>query len=142
MFNNEIPVKMIVKTTIDEQETFELTVVGRYFQKGQASYLQYEEVMDEGDVRTIVKAAPEDMLILRSGAVNMRLPFQLEKALPGRYELPFAVLETTTKAKKMEFFYENGHGMIEILYDFSIAGDYAGIYHLEISFEKCESSCE
>ncbi|WP_235841983.1 DUF1934 domain-containing protein [Neobacillus fumarioli] len=139
MANNEIPVKIVVKTTIDKEETFELTVFGRFFQKGQASYLQYEEAMDEGKVRTIVKATADDMLILRSGAVNMRLPFQLEKTLPGRYELPFAALETTTLAKKMQFFYENGCGLIEIVYDFSIAGEQTGTYHLEIKFEKCSS---
>jgi uncharacterized beta-barrel protein YwiB (DUF1934 family) len=140
--NNEIPVKINVKTTIDEQETMELVVFGRYFQKGQATYLQYEEVMDEGNVRTIVKAAADEMLILRSGAVNMRLPFQLGKRLSGRYELPFAALETATLAKKMDFSYDNGIGLVEIVYDFALEGDHAGTYHLEISFEKCNSCRE
>lgn len=134
----EIPVKINVKTTIDDQEMFELTVFGRYFQKDQASYLQYEEVMEEGAVRTIVKAAPtkDEALILRSGAVKMRLPFELGRKLRGSYEMPFGTFETTTKARKLDHSFENGSGQISILYDFAMQGTPAGTYHLEISFQE------
>jgi len=134
--NAEIPVKIKVKTTIDQEETMELVVFGRYFQKDKASYLQYEEAMEEGRVRTIVKMSAGDALILRSGAVKMRLPFILQKKLQGSYEMPFGMFETTTKTKKLEFTYENGRGMMDIVYDFAMQGAHAGTYHLEISFQE------
>jgi uncharacterized beta-barrel protein YwiB (DUF1934 family) len=132
----EIPVKINVKTTIDRQETFELHVFGRYSQKGNADFLQYEEVMEEGNVRTIVKMAAEEALILRGGAVKMRLPFELNRKLNGSYELPFGQFAIVTKAKKMNYSHENGKGRFEIVYDFSMEGSSQGTYHLEIVFQE------
>ena len=130
--NHEIPVKIKVKTTIDEQETFELTVFGRYYQKDQASFLQYEEVLEEGTVRTIVKVAKDEALILRGGAVKMRLPFRLHKKLRGSYEVPFGTFETLTMAKRIK----HTDGLIDILYDFTMQGSPTGTYHLEITFQE------
>lgn len=132
----EIPVKVNVKTTIDEQESFELVVFGRYFEKDNASFLKYEEVHEEGTVRTIVKMAGEEALILRGGAVKMRLPFRLNKKLNGSYELPLGMFETTTLARKLDFCVANGSGRVEIEYDFAMQGEHAGSYHLEISFQE------
>ncbi|WHY77493.1 DUF1934 domain-containing protein [Neobacillus sp. WH10] len=132
MANHEIPVKIKVKTTIDEQETFELTVFGRYYQKEAASFLQYEEVLEEGSVRTIVKVAEDEALILRGGAVKMRLPFRLHKKMRGSYEMPFGTFETLTMAKKIE----HSDGLIDILYDFTMQGSPGGTYHLEITFQE------
>ncbi|MDQ0200906.1 YwiB family protein [Neobacillus ginsengisoli] len=128
----EIPVKIKVKTTIDQQDSFELTVFGRYYKKNNAAFLQYEEVTEEGSVRTIVKTAADEALILRSGAVKMRLPFRLHKKMKGSYEMPFGRFETTTTAKKIE----HSDGSIDILYDFALQGSQAGTYHLEITFQE------
>ncbi len=124
--------KIKVKTTIDQSETFELTVFGRGYQKGDAFFLQYEEVLEEGSVRTIVKAAGKEALILRSGAVKMRLPFLLHAKQRGSYEMPFGVFETETLAKRIE----HSEGRIEILYDFTMHGAHAGTYHLEITYQE------
>ncbi|GHH97961.1 DUF1934 domain-containing protein [Neobacillus kokaensis] len=143
MTTNEIPVKVTVKTTIDEADPMELVVFGRYFQKGNASYLKYEEVMEElGTVRTIVKISEEEMLILRSGAIKMRLPFQLQKKLNGSYEMPFGVFETATLAQKMEFTdgHVQGGGQIDIVYDFEMQGSPAGTYQLKIQFHPVHMS--
>jgi uncharacterized beta-barrel protein YwiB (DUF1934 family) len=125
-------VKIKVKTTIDQQDSFELTVFGRYYKKNSAAFLQYEEVTEEGSVRTIVKVAADEALILRSGAVKMRLPFRLGKKVSGSYEMPFGRFETTTAAKRIE----HSDGAIDILYDFSMQGSQAGTYHLEITFQE------
>jgi uncharacterized beta-barrel protein YwiB (DUF1934 family) len=128
----EIPVKIKVKTTIDQQDTFELTVFGQYYKKENASFLRYEEVMEEGSVRTIVKVGADEALILRSGAVKMRLPFKLARTVIGSYEMPFGRFETTTTAKRIKL----EDGLIDILYDFTLQGTPSGTYHLEISFQE------
>jgi len=132
----EIPVKINVKTTIDDQETFELLLFGQYYEKENASFLQYEEVLEEGSVRTIVKMAPGQGLILRSGAVKMRLPFQLNRKMNGSYEMPFGRFETTTTTKSLMHSYEKGNGFIDILYDFTLQGSPADTYHLVITFQE------
>lgn len=136
MSHTEIPVKINIKTTIDEQESIELVVFGRYQQRDKAAFLQYEEVMDEGNVRTIVKVTDQDALILRGGAVKMRLPFRMDQELIGSYELPLGLFDTTTRTHKLAHTYENGTGQIEIHYDFSFQGSHAGTYHLEIRFQE------
>ncbi|MFJ5717036.1 DUF1934 domain-containing protein [Neobacillus sp. NPDC093127] len=128
----EIPVKINVKTTIDDQETFELVVFGRAYHKGDAFFLRYEEVLEEGTVRTIVKVATEEALILRAGAVKMRLPFRLHKKLRGSYEMPFGTFETLTLARRIE----HKEGLIDIVYDFTMQGTPSGTYHLEITFQE------
>nr|WP_263324122.1 DUF1934 domain-containing protein [Neobacillus sp. Marseille-Q6967] len=134
MSSPEVPVKITVRTTIDGQETFELTVFGRYFQKGSADFLQYEEEIEEGTVRTIVKMAGEEALILRGGALKMRLPFELNRKLNGSYELPFGQFTTETKARRLEY----SAGFFDIVYDFWMDGAPAGTYHLEIAFQEEE----
>ena len=133
----ETPIKINVKTTIHQQEsseTIELNVFGRYFEKDGASFLKYEEVLEEGTVRTIVKVAPDEALILRGGAVKMRLPFRLHKKLRGSYEMPFGVFETMTMTRRLV----HSEGLIDILYDFNMQGSPAGTYHLEITFQEDE----
>jgi uncharacterized beta-barrel protein YwiB (DUF1934 family) len=132
----EVPVKINVKTTINHDETFELMVFGTYFEKGNTAYLRYEEAVEEGTVRTIVKMAHNDALILRGGAIKMRLPFELNRKLNGSYEMPFGQFATVTKAKRIDYSYENGKGHFGVLYDFSMEGAEASTYQLEIAFQE------
>ncbi len=132
----EVPVKINVKTTIDLQETFELMVFGTYLEKGNSAYLRYEEAMEEGSVRTIVKMAANNALILRGGAIKMRLPFELNRKLNGSYEMPFGQFATVTKAKRIDYSYENGKGHFGVLYDFSMEGAPISTYQLEIAFQE------
>lgn len=132
----EVPVKINVKTTIDHDETFELMVFGTYFEKGNSAYLRYEETVEEGSVRTIVKMAHNDALILRGGAIKMRLPFELNRKLNGSYEMPFGQFATVTKAKRIDYSYENGKGHFGVVYDFSMEGAPTSTYQLEIAFQE------
>ncbi|MDQ0974417.1 uncharacterized beta-barrel protein YwiB (DUF1934 family) [Neobacillus niacini] len=132
----EVPVKINVKTTIDHDETFELMVFGTYFEKGNSAYLRYEEAVEEGSVRTIVKMAHNDALILRGGAIKMRLPFELNRKLNGSYEMPFGQFATVTKAKRIDYSYENGKGHFGVVYDFSMEGAPTSTYQLEIAFQE------
>ncbi|MFB3163648.1 DUF1934 domain-containing protein [Neobacillus sp. 179-J 1A1 HS] len=132
----EVPVKINVKTTIDHDETFELMVFGTYFEKGNSAYLRYEEAVEEGSVRTIVKMTHNDALILRGGAIKMRLPFELNRKLNGSYEMPFGQFATVTKAKRIDYSYENGKGHFGVVYDFSMEGAPTSTYQLEIAFQE------
>ncbi|MFP3359432.1 DUF1934 domain-containing protein, partial [Planococcus sp. SIMBA_143] len=72
------PVKVHLKTKItigEESDSFELVSFGRYYEKGDAIFLKYDEVQEEGTTHTIVKVTDRQALILRSGAVKMRMAF-------------------------------------------------------------------
>lgn len=135
------PVKIKVKTDIrngGSKDTFELTAFGRYYKKENARFLQYDEVMEAGTVKTIVKLSNQEGLILRSGAVKMRLPFKMNKRFKGSYTTPYGVFELVTLTKRFEhqFDEQTGSGTIEILYDLKMQGAHSGTYHLAITFEE------
>lgn len=135
-------VKINVKTTIfyeNGKEIMETAAYGRFYQKDNASFLQYEEEGEAGKIRTTVKLAEKEALILRNGAVKMRLPFTLDRLREGSYQLSFGQFAVTSLAQKIDHFYDakQGKGSIQIVYEFSMQG--AGdptIYHLEITFQE------
>jgi uncharacterized beta-barrel protein YwiB (DUF1934 family) len=136
----QIPVTINVKNTITSegnQETFELTTLGRYYKKENSFYLQYEEISDEGKIKTVVKIAEDDALILRSGSVKMRMAFRLAEQLNGSYDSPYGTLKTTTDTKAMKYQeLTDNDGYIDLLYDLSMHGSKAGTYHLQINFKE------
>jgi uncharacterized beta-barrel protein YwiB (DUF1934 family) len=127
----QVPVKVLVKTVVDE-ETYEMTTFGHYFIKGSSAYLKYEESMPEGTIQTTVKVKDAEVLILRKGAVDMRLHFLLNKITSGTYKTPHGLLMTEADTKKIEL----EDGRIEIRYHLSIQGSRAGTYHMNINYEK------
>jgi uncharacterized beta-barrel protein YwiB (DUF1934 family) len=130
-----------VKTTIfqeEHEEIIEGTAQGDFIEKDKSSYLQYDEISDQGSIRTIVKMAGNEALILRSGAVKMKLPFKLNQKMIGNYEMPFGKWETMTFAKNIHLYYDHGKGKIDLLYDFSMQGAPSSTYHLEITFQEEE----
>jgi uncharacterized beta-barrel protein YwiB (DUF1934 family) len=141
----QMPVKIKVNTTIwnnGEKETFELTTFGRYYEKNNSFFLQYEEVMEEGTVKSIVKVSENETLILRSGAVNMRMVFELNKKHAGRYETPFGTMGISTRTKRLAHDITEQKGAIDILYELHMQGSIAGTYHLEIGYTPSTDSME
>ncbi|KAB2332472.1 DUF1934 domain-containing protein [Bacillus mesophilum] len=137
----QMPVKINVKTVIrdrGEKQTFDLTAFGRFHQKGEAHFLQYDENMEAGTAKTIIKMGDQDGVILRSGAVKMRLPFRLNKKMRGSYELPYGTLEMLTTTKRFDHTYNETtkQGSIELLYELKTQGANTGTYHLKITFEE------
>jgi uncharacterized beta-barrel protein YwiB (DUF1934 family) len=137
----QTPVKILVKTDIrtgGSKETFELTAFGRYYKKNGSRFLQYDEENEAGTVKTIVKMAEGEALILRSGAVKMRLPFRMNKKMRGSYEMPFGTMEmlTLTKGLSQSFDDSSGTGSFDLLYEMKMQGSQAGTYHLAITFEE------
>jgi uncharacterized beta-barrel protein YwiB (DUF1934 family) len=135
------PVKITVKTTIrngHEKETYELTTFGRYTKKTNAVYLQYEEMMEEGTVNTVVKVSEKEGSIMRSGAIKMRLAFKKNTSLAGIYETPYGVFEMNTLTTRLDHGYNEliGKGEIDLLYDLKVQRAKQGTYHLLITFEE------
>ncbi|MGJ7920699.1 DUF1934 domain-containing protein [Neobacillus sp. LXY-4] len=141
MTTEPIPVKINVKTMIDHgdhTETYELTAFGRYQQTATASFLRYEEAMEVGPVNTMIKMAENEVLILRNGAVKMRMVFRKGLAVSGTYHSPHGLMEIITEAKSIDHSHnkETNEGMINLHYDLSMQATLAGTYHLEIKYEE------
>lgn len=77
-----IPVKIQVLTVIrqmDAEEQTEMSVSGVFYKENNAYYLQYEEKQEAGSIRTVWKSSARELLLLRNGAVSMRMHFLKNK---------------------------------------------------------------
>lgn len=140
----DVKIKVISKILpkSGEQQTFELWVQGTFIHKSEKRYLRYEEYMEEQKVRTTVKLDHENPLILRSGAVNMRLPFNLKRRQQGHYDTIYGTLPLETKTNQLTFHHideEKLNGTFQVEYDLMISGQSVGQYTLEIQYTEGQS---
>jgi uncharacterized beta-barrel protein YwiB (DUF1934 family) len=141
--NESTPVKIHLKTNItigDESDAFELVSFGRYYEKGDAFFLKYDEVQEEGTTHTIVKVTDEQALILRSGAVKMRMLFNEEEEMSGSYESELGTLLLTTKTKKLSHTknLNKTEGDFNLSYELMMQGSSVGDYEMSINFKEEE----
>ena len=133
-------VKVNLKTTIqqpnEEPEIYELWSSGLFIVKGEQAYLKYEEVQDEKVIKSTVKLGLNEGLILRSGGVNMRLPFQLGSDQIGKYESEYGTLSVKTKTRHMTFDMNKDKGHFLVQYELIVGGQPVGDYTLEFNYTE------
>ncbi|WP_059171810.1 DUF1934 domain-containing protein [Bacillus sp. FJAT-27445] len=135
------PVIATISTSIAQsgvKDEYTTVANGFFYKKGSGVYLQYEEMGEEGSIRTILKMDSGEALILRSGAVKMRLPFKLGQETRGSYNTQYGTLPVVAVTERLaQAIRENGRGgMFMLKYDLQIAGSPAGTYSLTITFEE------
>ncbi|OCA82356.1 hypothetical protein A8F94_20855 [Bacillus sp. FJAT-27225] len=137
------PVIVTVSTAISQDGNKDELVTGGngfFYKKGNEAYLQYEELSPEGSIRSILKMESGKALLLRSGAVKMRMPFRLGEETRGSYETQYGTLPVSAVTDRLaQAIRENGRGgVFRLKYDLMIAGAPAGTYSLAIMFEEEE----
>jgi uncharacterized beta-barrel protein YwiB (DUF1934 family) len=141
--NESTPVKIHLKTNItigEDSDSFELVSFGQYYEKGDAFFLKYDEVQEEGTIHTIVKITDTQALILRSGAVKMRMVFNEEEEMNGSYESELGTLLLTTKTKKLTHTKNltKAEGDFNLSYELNMQGSPVGDYEMSIHFKEEE----
>ncbi|MEK4484558.1 DUF1934 domain-containing protein [Psychrobacillus sp. FSL H8-0484] len=116
------------------KESFDMQTTGVLTLKGEQPYLVYEEMQNEKAVRTTVKLDNNSALILRSGGVKMRLPFQLGELQTGSYDTGYGTMMITTNTTQLQF--EDGHFQVE--YELLINEEVAGTYTLELIYTEAK----
>lgn len=137
----QTPVKVHIHTTIwseDDKQTIELTVLGRLYKKETSSFLQYEEVHEEGKMNIIIKFTKNEVFIMRNGLFKMRMHFRERERLKGTYETPYGNLTILTKTKRInhEFDEKSSIGTIDLLYDLHMEGSPKNTHHLQVNYEE------
>lgn len=137
----QVPVKIRVSTHIyngKTKDSIEWNGFGQYLEKDNSKYIKYEEKMEEGIIKTIIKITEKEGLILRSGAVKMRLSFLLNKKRNGSYESPYGVflVETETKRMSLDVSSSSLSGSFDLLYELKMQGKSNGTYHMTIDFKE------
>ncbi|MCZ8532131.1 DUF1934 domain-containing protein [Psychrobacillus psychrodurans] len=117
-----------------QEETINIETKGTLTLKGKQYYLVYEEMRDEKITRTTVKLGGQTALILRSGGVKMRLPFERGELQTGSYDTQYGTIIITTNTKHLHF--DDGHFQVE--YELIINEEVAGTYTLELIYTEAE----
>lgn len=113
-----------------EEQVIKLQSHGTLTEKNNRHYLQYLEQQDDLQIRTIVKFNEEEAVIIRSGGLQMRLPFLLHKEQTGNLTNAQGSFMLTTTAHELSV----SGTYFKVRYDLSLGADYAGEYEMEIQF--------
>jgi len=135
-------VSIQLNTTIDngdDKETYELLTTGTLQNKGDTLYLRYDEVQQDLEkVHTILKWAPKEAFIMRSGIVKMRQKFVKELMTVGSYESPYGTMQMLTTTQKMDHSWDEGlkEGKMVLHYHLNMNGNDVGQYTMEICYKE------
>ncbi|MGN9866955.1 DUF1934 domain-containing protein [Bacillus swezeyi] len=135
--DQETPVKIHVRSVIQEgseAETIEFRTTGFYYMKKDKIYLTYHEEHEAGKVKTIVKASENEVLVMRSGAIEMKQRFRPESRTATHYKLPFGKLELGVDTKDISVNHHAAEGKISIEYDMIINDDQKHLHKMSISY--------
>lgn len=121
-----------------DKETQEIELTGSYIAKPQSSYLKYEEQQENGAVQTTVKMAEDQALIMRSGAINMRLPFTLNEIRLGKYNNGPVELKLYVKTSAIEFKEEpnSSNGRFHVQYQLIDGDAKVGTYEITMTYTE------
>lgn len=124
-------------------ERHELTVEGTIYNKEGTFVCTYDEQMDVGKVKTIVKISDETATIIRNGALSMRQQYVVNERINGTYTLPYGggvPLSMTTKATRVQLTWDGKRkGTITLAYDLWIQGEFTGTYNVTMKMEGVQT---
>lgn len=133
--------KVIVKVkgrqtdVVGEVSTVEMVAEGRhYFRNGKHYVLYNDNVMNASNVstETILKIAPDSLLLLRKGGVCHEQFFAQDKVSSSLYKTPYGKMQLSVKTDKISIVYGNVSGNIEVDYALSINGQWQSRNELSI----------
>lgn len=111
-------------------------VTGQQIVKNGASYIQYEEEHDGQTIQSTIKLGHDEALIMRSGAVKMRLPLAVGETRNGQYKNEHMALPLVVKTKKLRFEEQGQLGSFTVHYELHADGSLLGKYELSITYTE------
>ena len=137
---SQVNIKLIstIRPIDGESESQEMWLTGQLLEKAGSMYLKYEEVQEHKTIRTTMKLGHERALIMRAGAVNMRLPLNIIEQQVGHYESEFGSMPLVIDTKKMTFTKQVVSGDFHVQYDLLMGGQSVGNYTLDITFTEVQ----
>ena len=137
---SQVNIKLIstIRPIDGESEGYEMLLTGQLLEKAGSIYLKYEEVQEDKSIRTTMKLGNEQALIMRNGAVKMRLPLNIIEQQTGHYESEFGSMPLVVETKKMTFTKQAINGDFHVQYDLLMGGQSVGNYTLDITFTEVQ----
>ncbi|WP_052461897.1 DUF1934 domain-containing protein [Sporosarcina koreensis] len=135
-----VPVTINLKSEIrhpgQDTDFMELELAGTITEKGGRRYLRYEEKQNAETVRTTIKLDPEDAVIMRTGAIRMRLPFAPGGTRPGTYANGPLALDLHVVTNELLLTEDHDRGEFRVSYDMHAEDGLLGHYELTITYAE------
>jgi len=137
---SQVNIKLIstIRPIDGESEGYEMLLTGQLLEKAGSIYLKYEEVQEDKTIRTTMKLGNEQALIMRTGAVKMRLPLNIIEQQMGHYESELGSMPLVIDTKEMTFTKQAVSGDFHVQYDLLMGGQPVGNYTLDITFTEVQ----
>ena len=142
--------KVIVKVrgeqtdTEGEKSRIEMVAEGRHYYRNGKHYVLYDDnVMDgAGRISTVLKIAPDSVVLLRSGAVTQEQRFDARADSISQYQTPYGNLELAVRTEAVNVVYGTVSGQVDVSYALSVNGqaETQNELHIEISAAEGEIS--
>ncbi|HAO5836897.1 TPA: DUF1934 domain-containing protein [Listeria monocytogenes] len=125
---------------MDAEEKSDMSVSGVFYRDKGNRYLHYEEKQLAGTIRTVLKIADNELLLMRSGAVNMRMHFFRDnRRSTASVDSGAGKLQLESELVSMEELYENKPDVLSEVafqYDLLSHGEYIGSYTVLMKIEE------
>lgn len=137
---SQVNIKLIstIRPIDGESEGYEMLLTGQLLEKAGSIYLKYEEVQEDKTIRTTMKLGNEQALIMRNGAIKMRLPLNIIEQQMGHYESELGSMPLVIDTKEMTFTKKAVRGDFHVQYDLLMGGQSVGNYTLDITFTEVQ----
>ena len=137
-----VSIKNIQRDMNGEDTVVELISPGSFYEKNGVQYVRYEESSVTGldGVKTTIKIYPDSIVLMRTGAVNMRHQYIRGQEREAIYETPYGDMHMAVKTHELTMnFPEKGTsaedglvGFVHLGYDISIQGEWQFYNQLDI----------
>ncbi len=111
-----------IQSDMMDDEKIELHTTGKWFSKNGKEHIIYtnHDLVESGETRTRVTIAADNVSIIRSGAVNTHLVFEMGQSHIIPYETPFGMLEMVSHTKSIEYTSKENRLELKVLYNLDI----------------------
>lgn len=117
-----------IQADMMDDEKIELYTTGKWFSKNGKEHVVYtnHDLVEEGETRTRVTIDAKNVSIIRSGAVNTHLVFELGQSHIIPYDTPFGMLEMVSHTKSIDYTKDDDHLELKVIYTLDINGSDMG----------------
>ncbi len=119
-----------------DKETIEMHTIGEHFLKGNTVYLRYNEEHELGFVKTTVKISPDEVMVMRSGAVTMKQRFIQGQKTMTDYATPFGKLQLEINTNSLLIDHTELEDRLVVLYDLQIDENEKHVHKLMITYKE------
>lgn len=121
----------------NRKEQVSFTTEGTFYEKNGATFLTFQEPIEEGQINTILKMKADEVLIMRSGEVVMRNVYKRQTETIGTYQSAVGVFEMKTKTDAFEYTYneKSQKGKLFFSYTLQLQEQPAGRYTITVLFQ-------